>query len=233
MKDWKKYYEGSLYPLQNGVLNCVKDLKLTFFLTGGTALSRGYFNHRFSDDLDFFTVNDSDFKGQTDKVMSALQASGYKILSENLIISEFFISIYIETDLFPGVTLKIDFVNDTAKQFGSIVETGIYYRTDDWINILSNKLCALLRLEVKDFADIWVISKNRHFNWDQILNDAREKEMGLDPALLAELLISIPREGFDAIRWVSPVSWDLFRSDLDKLVYDMLRGEDNSLCVID
>jgi len=26
-----------------------------FFLTGGTALSRGYYHHRYSDDLDFST----------------------------------------------------------------------------------------------------------------------------------------------------------------------------------
>lgn len=200
-----------------------------FFLTGGTALSRGYFNHRFSDDLDFFTINDPAFKNQTDVVMSALQSSGYKIVSENIIISEYFISIYIESDLYPGVRLKIDFVNDTAKQFGSIIETDVYYRTDDWVNILSNKLCAMLRLEVKDFADIWVIAKNRQFNWDRMLNDAREKEMGLDPALLADLLKSVPREVFDAIRWVRPMPWDQFRSDMDILVLELLRGENNSL----
>ncbi|MBW7858763.1 MAG: nucleotidyl transferase AbiEii/AbiGii toxin family protein [Leptonema sp. (in: Bacteria)] len=34
-------------------MKCVSDLKLPFFLTGGTALSRFYLNHRYSDDLDF------------------------------------------------------------------------------------------------------------------------------------------------------------------------------------
>jgi len=70
-------------------------------------------------------------------------------------------------------------------------------------------------------------------NWGKILNDAREKEMGLDPAVLADLILSISREGFDALQWVRPVSWDQFRSDLNILVYEMLRGEDNSLCAID
>lgn len=50
---YSEYYEESLYRLQNGVLNTVKSLNTPFYLTGGTALSRGYYNHRYSDDLDF------------------------------------------------------------------------------------------------------------------------------------------------------------------------------------
>jgi len=48
----EKYYRESLYPFQDGVLNIVKKSGTPFYLTGGTALSRGYFNHRYSDDLE-------------------------------------------------------------------------------------------------------------------------------------------------------------------------------------
>lgn len=52
-----KYYEKSLYPLQNGVLSIVQNAAGTpFFLTGGTALSRYYTHHRYSDGLDFFVI---------------------------------------------------------------------------------------------------------------------------------------------------------------------------------
>ncbi|MGI5097497.1 nucleotidyl transferase AbiEii/AbiGii toxin family protein [Treponema socranskii] len=51
---YSDYYEENLYGLQNGVLNIVKNLDVPFYLTGGTALSRGYYHHRYSDDLDFF-----------------------------------------------------------------------------------------------------------------------------------------------------------------------------------
>ncbi len=231
MNDWKKFYVESLYPFQNGVLNCVRSSEVRFFLTGGTALSRGYFNHRFSDDLDFFIENDSEFRSQTDKVMSAFQSSGYVISSGDFLISEDFISLFLESRLYPEVRLKIDFVNDVAKRFGAITETDVYYRTDDWSNILSNKLCALLRLEAKDFADIWVIAENRKFNWDRILNEAREKEMGLDPYVLAGLLKSIPKDRFDAVKWIEQPSWDEFMSDIERIVYDLLRGKDNSLCL--
>jgi predicted nucleotidyltransferase component of viral defense system len=33
-----------------------------FYLTGGTALSRAYLNHRYSDDLDFFVNAVNDFE---------------------------------------------------------------------------------------------------------------------------------------------------------------------------
>lgn len=53
----KEKYATRLYPLQDEVLKIVNDQKTGFYLTGGTALSRGYLHHRLSDDLDFF-VND-------------------------------------------------------------------------------------------------------------------------------------------------------------------------------
>lgn len=41
-----KFYEEKLYPLQDGVLSLVKELNIPFYLTGGTALSRDYFEDR-------------------------------------------------------------------------------------------------------------------------------------------------------------------------------------------
>jgi hypothetical protein len=57
-----QYYEEKLYPLQDGVMNTISKCGVRFFLTGGTALSRGYYNHRYSDDLDFFVHDDKDIK---------------------------------------------------------------------------------------------------------------------------------------------------------------------------
>ncbi|MDZ7724261.1 MAG: nucleotidyl transferase AbiEii/AbiGii toxin family protein [candidate division KSB1 bacterium] len=54
MKSYEKYYRESLYPFQDGALKRVNAAETPFYLTGGTALSRHYFDHRFSDDLVFF-----------------------------------------------------------------------------------------------------------------------------------------------------------------------------------
>ncbi len=54
----RSFYFDRLYPFQDEVLKVVSGLDTGLYLTGGTAASRAYLNHRFSDDLDFFT-NDS------------------------------------------------------------------------------------------------------------------------------------------------------------------------------
>jgi len=54
----KEYYTDKLYLLQNEILTIVQSKRKGFYLTGGTALSRFYLEHRFSDHLDFFINND-------------------------------------------------------------------------------------------------------------------------------------------------------------------------------
>jgi len=51
MSAFEKYYRENLYPFQDGILNIVRRLRLPFYLTGGTALSRHYFQHRYSEHL--------------------------------------------------------------------------------------------------------------------------------------------------------------------------------------
>ena len=71
-----QYYEEKLYPLQDGVLNTLHQSDSDFFLTGGTALSRAYYNHRYSDDLDFFLSQSETYDEQLDKVLALLEESG-------------------------------------------------------------------------------------------------------------------------------------------------------------
>ena len=58
------YYNDSLYPLQDRVLKAIQAAQTPFYLTGGTALSRCYFNHRYSDDLGFFVNKDKEIIGK-------------------------------------------------------------------------------------------------------------------------------------------------------------------------
>ena len=48
MQTQKAYYLSVLYPFQDGIISKMKELDTDFYLTGGTALSRAYYNHRFS-----------------------------------------------------------------------------------------------------------------------------------------------------------------------------------------
>ncbi|WP_456342326.1 nucleotidyl transferase AbiEii/AbiGii toxin family protein [Thermovibrio sp.] len=58
----KEYYYKLLYPMQDKILSALfPKYRDKLYLTGGTALSRFYFQHRLSDDLDLFS-KDLDFE---------------------------------------------------------------------------------------------------------------------------------------------------------------------------
>ncbi len=52
------YFLSSIYPLQDVILSALTGVDAGFYLSGGTAASRAYLQHRFSEDLDLF-VNDA------------------------------------------------------------------------------------------------------------------------------------------------------------------------------
>jgi len=58
----EKSYYNRLYAFQDEIMKVVHRQEVDFYLTGGTALSRFYLNHRYSDDLDFFINQAPDFK---------------------------------------------------------------------------------------------------------------------------------------------------------------------------
>mgnify|MGYP001574549045 CR=1 FL=1 len=72
----KEYYFNKLYPLQDAVLTVIATCATDFYLTGGTALSRWYLHHRFSDDLYFFVNDADDFSDQVDRALTAITKSG-------------------------------------------------------------------------------------------------------------------------------------------------------------
>lgn len=84
------YYNVTLYPLQDKVLKLIDTLQTPFYLTGGTALSRCYFNHRYSNDLDFFVNKDPDFIQFSEQILEILTKS-FEV--EVIIKSESYISI--------------------------------------------------------------------------------------------------------------------------------------------
>jgi hypothetical protein len=136
--------------------------------------------------------------------------------------TENFATIGLKKDL--SVTLKLDFVNDLVPHFGGIVKTDLFDRTDSIRNILSNKLSAVFRYAAKDIADIREIALNEKIDWAFIIQEARQKEAGLDLTYVSEILQSIPKSEFDTIAWVQKPDWDKFKDDIDKIVFDMLNG---------
>jgi len=222
MTSLSEYYEGSLYPLQNGVLRAVENCKTQFFLTGGTALSRAYYRHRYSDDLDFFVNSAPDFHAQVDQVFERLKEEGFLWdETKDFTSRDRFVSFKVcrkESD----VLLKLDFVNDVAPHFGDFIKTEIFNRTDSIRNILSNKLTALFRFAGKDVADIREIALHESIEWSEIINEARQKEAGIELSVAADILKGIPRSEFEGVRWITDPGWEAFQKDINAIALDMM-----------
>jgi len=166
------YYQNHIYPLQDKILTVVGNIPVDFYLTGGTALSRGYLHHRYSDDLDFFVNRAPNFKEQVEIVVKKL----YEIpLEVNPITSTVsFLRLQVSSD---DILLKIDFVNDIEYRYDKPQKTEVFIRTDHPLNILTNRIYALTRYDPKDVADILYICKNFSFNWEEIISIARKKDI--------------------------------------------------------
>jgi hypothetical protein len=217
------YYTAKLYPLMDQVLALVQQGGGDFYLTGGTALSRGYLNHRYSDDLDLFVNALPEFHRQATAVVAALSSTFGVTLGAA---SESFLRVFLHDK---DLTLKLDLVNDIAAHFGEVVRVPFFHRIDSWRNILSNKLCALSRADAKDLADIVCLAGSFPFQWEQIFKEARQKDLWVEPLSVAALLKSFPPDQFQAIRWTKPVAMERIAQALQVLHDDIFFGRPNSL----
>jgi len=222
------YYLNMLYPLQDKVLQVLASTDNRFYVTGGTALSRAYLNHRFSDDLDFFVNQDQTYKEQVERIFESLTQSGFTV--ERAAIHESFSRCFIHED---KTSLKVDLVNDIEYRVGDVKKTPFFIRTDTMRNILSNKITALGRLEAKDVVDIIYICRNLSFNWKDIFNEAERKDIWVNPVDTASLLEQFPVDYMDKIAWnqiksSKPKKQD-FKRWIHAVISDIMTGNENSI----
>ncbi len=224
------FYQEILYPFQNKVLKAAEPYIENFYLTGGTALNRGYYPIRYSDDLDFFCNDSSTFIKESENVIDSIISNGIDYDKNNLTVTENYIAIQLmipHTDQ----TMKIDFVNDVPVHFGKVCKTLFCSYTDSIENILTNKMSALVgRFEIKDAVDLWTISKNNNFNWAEVIEKSQEKEANIDTVLITEELLSITNKQLDSIKWITKPDYIEFFQNIKTICKDMLRMDINTLC---
>ena len=219
-----KYYRDKLYPFQDQVLKLIQELDVGFYLTGGTALGRCFLNHRYSDDLDLFVNADERFRAQCNLVLGKLTES--KIAFEVGVASESFVRLMLKER---NTILKLDFVNDVAFRWGTVSQTSIFKRVDNWRNILSNKLCAMSRLEAKDIVDILFIAFEYEFNWEDIFEEAGQKDIWVNPLEISKIMESFPTARLREIKWTKQVKQAELGSEIEQLRNDLFYGNSNSL----
>jgi predicted nucleotidyltransferase component of viral defense system len=173
-KEEKIFYEESLYPLQDEVLALLLTDK--FYLSGGTALSRWHYQHRYSDDLDFFFRGDmfqkEEFSLAYREVVRRL-AAYFSV--EAVIDGEYFKRIFVVDK---NTTLKIEFIFENYPHCGNYLNVNNCL-IDSSENIAVNKITAVQdRKTVKDFVDLYFLLQD--FELDLLLLDAAKKIVPLD-----------------------------------------------------
>lgn len=204
-----------LYKLQDKVLQVVFKTEREFYLTGGTCLSRFYFEKRYSDDLDFFADNSSRFNFAVKNIVYQLK-NNVSVTKE--IDSKDFIRLRIDN------ALQLDFVNEKIPRVKDVVITSENFVIDNLDNILSNKLCAVIgRDNPKDVFDIFLIYKMYTFSWKEVLDAAHKKAFFSDDDLIIRLKV-FPRSLLKHIKLIESSFLHDFDKTYAKIIDEIIRN---------
>jgi len=176
-----------------------------YYLSGGTALAAYYLKHRFSDDLDFFTGEQSDslfLHGFAEKIKEMLSASEMrfeKLHDRN----QFFLQL-------GDHELKIEF---TLYPFSHLAEPEKHdgVAVDSLHDIAAGKLMAFTdRFDPKDFVDLYFLLQK--FSFAELRADVKQKfSTTLDDVFLGGLCARVRR--IEALpRLLLPLSLDELKS---------------------
>jgi hypothetical protein len=208
------FYLDQLYPFQDQVLHDLTTVEAEFYLSGGTALSRGYLNHRFSDDLDFFVNDHANFQLWADRWIQILAHSTKWICQVNQREDR-----YVRLNLIRAeINLKIELINDVPSRVGEPWVHPSLGRIDTAENILANKITAVLDREAaKDLADIWGLCCKKNYSILDAITGAQGKAIGIFPVDLARVLCSVNRSDWELVRWIEAPDPDQYIQQLNNL----------------
>ena len=211
-----EYYTNILYPLQDKAIPAFKDSP--FYLTGGTALSRGYYHHRYSDDLDYFVNNSPEFQRIVEAAIGELTDifSDIKISLKDT----HFVRIFTSEE-----KLKIELINDVPSHIGTLIDHPILGRIDSKENILANKLTAIVdRTMPKDMVDLYFLLQDG-LDLKKALVNAESKAAGIAPLLVAKMFGEFDYTLLDTeVKWVKPVSGTTIKDFMTALSLSIVKG---------
>ena len=194
------------------------ELRDTFRLTGGTALSAFYLEHRLSEDLDFFS---------SEKVPLSVLESFLKTIDT---IKDISFSRLFDRQIFNLRTrdagdLKVEF---TAYSLASIEEyvsvNGL--RIDGFLDIVVNKLCAIAdRVDAKEYVDVYCALMSSDLSLKRLMDFAERKcdIKGIRHVLKSRLL-QIPG-GISKLPLRRPLTEDEVKALFERLLRDIIAGE--------
>ena len=179
--NWEK--SKSLTPLKHDFLVSFFKKSQDFFLTGGSALGLFYYDHRFSYDLDLFTLKEIDWDFHERLFISVVEEikARYESITKAPFFHRYQLNRGKETEIIDFVIEKVFQVDKEKNTFGMI-------KVDTLLEIGVNKICTLLgRTEVKDIIDLYFLVKNG-FDIRGNIEKAKLKDGGVEPAIISYLL---------------------------------------------
>lgn len=149
-----------------------------FYLTGGTALAYFYLRHRRSNDLDFFTADEEIILPFSYHLEEMLRTKTMTIQRQRGLGS--FVELLVEKD---KETTIIHLACDSAYRLEQTREFPEFPRlkVDSLMDIAANKLLALFgRATLRDFIDVYFLSKKAKFTQQGLMDKAKLKDPGFD-----------------------------------------------------
>lgn len=178
-----------------------------FYFTGGTALSHYYLQHRYSEDLDFFSYEKFDNLVILDLMTRLGDKLGFKLESRfNQVLYVFNLTFS------DGEKLKVDFGRYPYKliEDSGITDAGV--KIDSLRDIATNKLLTISqRTDVKDFIDLYFLMQSKYSVWDLIYGVEAKFKMEQDTIILGEYFLKV--EDFSFLpKMIKPLSLPVLKS---------------------
>jgi hypothetical protein len=125
---------------------------------------------------------------------------------------------------------KLEFVNDILHHVGSVEKHPIGFLIDNWQNVLTNKITALARLAAKDYIDILFLSLSFQFNWEEMINHAKQKDAWISEHEIANFLLKFDSNELGQVVFSNEFNKStITKSYFEILARDSFNGFDNSL----
>ncbi|MBL7076223.1 MAG: nucleotidyl transferase AbiEii/AbiGii toxin family protein [Kiritimatiellae bacterium] len=176
----------AITPLKRDFLKAFFSREKRFFLTGGSALGLFYLQHRYSYDLDLFSVEHLDWL-ELDGVMRLCARDSnadLELLRDAPTFRRYHLTTADHTEI-------IDIVFDVSPQIDQEKRLFGDVRVDTLHEIMLNKITTLIsRCELKDIVDLYFLEQEG-FQIEACFEDAQQKDGGLDPGMISLLLNSV------------------------------------------
>jgi predicted nucleotidyltransferase component of viral defense system len=194
------------------------ELREVFRLTGGTALSAFYLEHRLSEDLDFFSK---------EKVPLTVLEAFLKSISfiKEISYSKIFDRNVFNLGINDGSLLKVEF---TAFGLINIEECPLIgsLKVDSFLDLTVNKLCAIAdRFDAKDYADVYCALKDSDLSLRDLIKLAEKKcDIKGIRHVLKSRLIQIP-EGINKLPLLTALTENDVKNYFEGLIKDIIASE--------